>query len=750
MTAGEPSSGGNRLAAETSPYLLQHARNPVDWYPWGPEAFERARREDKPIFLSVGYSSCYWCHVMERQSFQNPAVAAVMNQHFVNIKVDREERPDVDQLYMTGVQIQTRHGGWPMSVFLTPDLQYFYGGTYFPPRDAFGRPGFLSLLTAIADAWRNRREEVNRSAADFTEMLRKLARTTRPPSPVTLDARSLVSLIDRSTEDFDYENGGYGAAPKFPRQTLLELILEVTREDSPLAAAIAAKKPELEYQLTRSLNAMMYGGLRDQLGGAFHRYATDARWQIPHFEIMLYDNAMLGWIYAEASQRFQEPRYLKVARRLFDFILREMTSPDGAFYTAFDAEVDAQEGLSYLWTRHEVESLLNRQESELFCRVYGLDQGPNFGDPHAGGIRDKNVLFVADQRRFYSEEVELAGIRSKLLSARARRKQPLLDTKIITSWNALMIRALAHAGKVLKEPRYLAAAEKAARFLLEHHRLEDGTILRCSRDGAGRIRGFLDDYAFLAHALLALHAATGDEHWRQTARQIAIETMRRFHDDQDGGFFFSDASADDLIIRQKVAGDSPLPAGAAVAARVSLELGDVQTARRTVEAFTDQVMQHAGSMSAMIGLIVDLLRLEPAIHVAPAAEASRPVPTSPQEPVLARAVQTAPDLIEVSLRIEPGWHIQANPASSGLTATALFLPVGVEGIIEYPEPLRYRAPFADREISVYSGEARITVKLGAPVWLVGTELPLTYQACSDQACLAPRNLRVRVENPPRF
>ena len=383
----------NRLADQTSPYLLQHQHNPVDWHPWGPDAIETARRENKPIFLSVGYSTCYWCHVMERESFENDRVAAVMNELFVNVKVDREERPDVDQTYMTAVQLLTRRGGWPMSVWLLPDLRPFYAGTYFPANDYQDRPGFVSLLKGLADAYHNRRAEVDASAEDVTSAVRQLAEPPPPKAAMTLDEAWLARVVERSASDYDPRHGGFGAAPKFPRQTLLELLLTYNRRHPD---------DRRMQQVRHALDAMAHGGIRDHLGGGFHRYSTDAEWLVPHFEIMLYDNAMLGWCYAEAYRQTEDRRYAAVARGIFDFVLREMTSPDGAFYTAFDAEVDAREGEPYLWTRAEVEATLaaaGTSEADIhrFCRQYGLDEGPNFADPHHGNGRpEKNVLFLAE------------------------------------------------------------------------------------------------------------------------------------------------------------------------------------------------------------------------------------------------------------------------------------------------------------------------------------------------------------------
>jgi len=567
----------NRLASESSPYLLQHQHNPVDWYPWGPEAFEVARKHDKPIFLSVGYSTCYWCHVMERQSFENPSIAKEMNERFVNIKVDREERPDVDQLYMTAVQVLTRHGGWPMSVWLTPDLRPFYGGTYFPPEDAHGRAGFVTVLRALEDAYKNRKGDVDKTATQLVGILRQLAEPAPPDRPISIDKHFIGALVERSTSDYEPTYGGFGSAPKFPRETLLELLLTYLAEPTPAhdhQSQIANRKSKIRKMLLHTLDALAAGGIRDHLGGGFHRYSTDAKWLVPHFEIMLYDNAMLAWCYVEAYRQTEDLRYAQVARGVFDFILREMTSPQGAFYTALDAEVDGQEGLNYLWTAEEIERVLGAEDAKVFNRVYGVDRGPNFADPHHGsGVPDKNILYLATPMESQAMNDRLAGMRQKLYDARKLRKQPLLDTKVLTSWNALMIRALAYGGQIFQEARYLDAAARGAQFLLKHHRTPDGGLYRTSRqpstsaspNGAAKYNGFLDDYAFLIQALLALHDAGATGQWKDEADALFDVMNRKFGDDGHGAFYFSDESATDLIVRQKYAGDSPLPSGNAIA-----------------------------------------------------------------------------------------------------------------------------------------------------------------------------------------
>ena len=752
-----PPKHTNRLANETSPYLLQHQHNPVDWYPWGPEAFEAARKDNKPIFLSVGYSTCYWCHVMERQSFENEAIAAEMNRRFVNIKVDREERPDVDQLYMTAVQVLTRHGGWPMSVFLLPDLRPFYGGTYFPPTDN-GRPGFLTVLRGIEDAYRNRPDDVEKTAGQLVDILRQLAEPSAPDSPVAINDEFVESLVRRSVDDFEPEHGGFGSAPKFPRETLLELIL-VHNRHHPSA--------ECMRMLRRTLDAMADGGIRDQLGGGFHRYSTDAEWLVPHFEIMLYDNAMLAWVYAEAFKQTGHARYADVARGVCDFVLREMTSPEGAFYTAFDAEVDAQEGLSYLWTAEGVEELLGAEDAKLFNHVYGVDRGPNFADPHHGsGAPDKNILFLpvpmekmAATLGMTEEQLQarLEPMRRTLYGARLKRKQPLLDTKIITSWNALMIRALIHTAGLLGEQRYAEAAAKAAEFLLDRHRTPDGGLYRMSRDGRAKYGAFLDDYAYVAQTLLALDAAEPTGNWRREAEHLTRAMTERFGDDELGGFYFTDKDARDLIVRQKIASDSPLPSGNAVAAMAMLELGRVEAARNTLAVFAQQLENNAEGMSSMVQAAAEYLAKghEPFTIAADETASTADRPLSPRQ--IAAGVTTvaarwaAPTELHVRLNVLQQFHVNAHEPGGGndveLIPTTLTVLGDAAGAarVEYPPGEEQRFAFTEQPIRVYGGEVTFVVRLPSPLpkgWPL--RMNLTYQACDDTACLPPVTKQLEV------
>jgi hypothetical protein len=724
---------------------------------------EKSRRENKPIFLSVGYSTCYWCHVMERECFEVEAVAAEMNRLFVNIKVDREERPDVDQLYMTAVQLITRRGGWPMSVWLTPDLRPFYGGTYFP------QPNFLAYLRGLDDAYRNRSDEVEKSAEQITQILRRLARPGLPDKSLTVDGAFIDALIDRSTSDYEPTHGGFGGAPKFPRETLLELLLKYL--DSPaIQLQIANRKSQISNlksqnpnRLRHTLDAMADGGIRDQLGGGFHRYSTDAEWLVPHFEIMLYDNAMLGWVYAESYRQTRETRDAQVARGIFDFILREMTSPHGAFYTAFDAEVDAQEGLSYLWTKAEIEAILGADDAKLFNRVYGVDRGPNFADPHDGtGRPDRSILHlpkplatVAGEMQFSVESLDarLAPMRQKLYDARSLRKQPLLDTKIITSWNALMIRALAHGGKVLDEPRYIQAAIRAAEFLLHSH-LANGTLSRTSRDGKPKHRGFLDDYAFLTQALLTLHESTGDRKWMDHASEIADSMTQKFAENESAGFFFTDSEATDLIVRQKTAQDSPLPSGNAVAAMALLELGRTQESLDILKAFAQPMADQGESMSSMVQAALCYLRKAEAFTVsASAAGSAADRPASPRQiaagVVSVKAEWMSAAELHLSLSILKGFHINAN--ETGTSAPLIATQVNVEAPgarIEYPPGEEQAFAFTQEPIRVYSGDMMFRVRFSPPLTPESkVRMSLSYQACDESACFPPVTKSIEVEVP---
>ncbi|MBI2104068.1 MAG: thioredoxin domain-containing protein [Candidatus Omnitrophica bacterium] len=580
----------NRLIHEKSPYLLQHAYNPVDWHPWGEEAFAKAKREDKPVMLSVGYSTCYWCHVMEQESFDDPEIAKLLNETVVPIKVDREERPDLDGIYMTAVQAMTGSGGWPMTVFLTHEGQPFYGGTYFPPEDRWGRPGLKTLLRSISEAWRTRRGELLASSRSLTQAIQASAAAGQS-APLTL------AILERAASQFaaqyDPAHGGFGPAPKFPRSHSLSFLLR---------AWSRGRDPKTLEMVETTLDAMARGGLHDHLGGGFHRYSTDERWLVPHFEKMLYDQALLARTYLEAHQATGKPQYAEAARDIFDYVLRDLRDPHGAFRSAEDAGEVGKEGEFYVWTPQEIEGVLGSEEAALVSRFYGVTPSGNF--EHGTTILSIQEPLDAFARRegLPPEDLRrrLSAARDALLAARGRRRRPHLDDKILTDWNGLMIGALAYGSRVLDEPRYADAAQAAAAFILDRLQREgrpfdsaQGTLLHRYRDGEASIPAFLDDYAFLAWGLTDLYEATFDARWLSEARRLTAETVRGFWDESGGGFFFSGDRNERLIAKTKELYDGALPSGNSVAALNLVRLGiltmdrDLQgRAERQLQAFS--------------------------------------------------------------------------------------------------------------------------------------------------------------------
>jgi len=582
--AGTPA---NRLLHETSPYLLQHAHNPVDWFPWGDEAIAKARTEDKPIFLSIGYSACHWCHVMERESFENAGIAALLNADFVSIKVDREERPDLDEIYMTAVVAMNGQGGWPMSVFLTPGLKPFYGGTYYPPADGYGRPGFASVLARIAHVWKHQRGEVLESADGLTDYIRaQLEETRGDTGALSLElVRNAAADLRRA---FDHSHGGWDGAPKFPSAPGIALLLREYRR---------THDPELLHMATFTLDKMARGGMYDQVGGGFHRYSVDAEWLVPHFEKMLYDNAQLVQAYLEAYQATANPSFRRVAAETLEYVLRDMSAPGGAFYSSEDADSEGEEGTFYLWTRAEIMDLLGTETGALFCRYYGVHEAGNFNSHekcHAG----QNILHVPAPPETVAADLSLttealderlAAARARLLETRAKRVRPGRDDKILTSWNALMISAFAQGARILEEPRYRNAAEQAGRFLCERM-MRDGQLLRTHRNGESRLPAYLDDYAFAAHAFLDLYDAAFDAAWLEAAESLAAMMQEKFWDDAAGAFRFTAEEHAHLIARSRPSYDGAEPSGNAMAAFVLLRLARLldhpeyqERARRVLE-----------------------------------------------------------------------------------------------------------------------------------------------------------------------
>jgi uncharacterized protein YyaL (SSP411 family) len=576
----------NRLAAETSPYLLQHAENPVDWYAWGPEALKRARAEDMPILLSVGYSACHWCHVMERESFENVETAGFMNANFVCVKVDREERPDIDAIYMEAVQGFTGQGGWPMTVFLDPAGVPFYGGTYFPPDESRGMPSFRMVMEAVLDAYRGQRDEIRERVAMTVGRLESLAKLE--PSTVP-DAAQLSEAVTTLLSHADPTNGGFGRAPKFPPASSLELLL--------------SRRTGLDH-VERTLDAMLAGGIYDQLGGGFARYAVDSVWLVPHFEKMLYDNGLLARAYLHGWQVLGHERYRRVCEETLDWLLREMRGPEGGFYSALDADSEGVEGKFYVWTPAEIRHVLEtipaaeRPGPDEILAYYGVTE--------AGNFEGKNILHLADGPET-SPPPGLDAARAALLAARAERIWPGLDDKRLASWNALAIAALAEAGAVLGRDDYLAAASDCAEFVLGTMRDENGHLLRTYKDGRAHLNAYLEDYAFLLEALLVLYESTFDPRWFTEARALAETMIERFADDEQGGFFTTSDDHEGLIARRKEVGDHPIPAGQSAAALGLLRLaalsGESCFATRAVGVFAlfgEPAVSHPDSFAHLL------------------------------------------------------------------------------------------------------------------------------------------------------
>ncbi len=576
----------NRLIDETSPYLLQHAHNPVEWHPWSEEALAKAKAEDKPIFLSIGYAACHWCHVMAHESFEDATTAQLMNDLFVNIKVDREERPDLDSIYMNAVVGLTGGGGWPMSVFLTPDGQPFYGGTYFPPTPRYGMPAFREILQAVASAWETRRDEVLQSSASITSYLRQATEFTGEHQP--LAAATLRTATQNLSRAYDRANGGWGGAPKFPQPMALEFLLR---------RYVQAPDDDLRAVIDRTLIAMAHGGMYDQLGGGFHRYSTDAHWLVPHFEKMLYDNSQLARVYLHAWQTLGDPAYRRVTREILDYVLREMTHPGGGFYSTQDADSEGVEGKFFLWTIDETRSIL-ADEAILFNEIYGVTPTGNFQEQHLPP--GQNILSiiteaedVARQKGVPLDQLDriLAEARRKLFDTRERRVKPGRDEKILAAWNGLMLAAFAEAARDRslgeRAEIYRAAAERSAEFVLRQMRASNGRLLRTWKDGQAKLNGYLEDYACVIDGLLELYQTTFAEQWFVAARELSDVMLQHFADPA-GGFFDTSDDHETLVTRPKDLQDNAVPSGNAMAVTVLLKLA----------AFTgeDRYYHHAESL----------------------------------------------------------------------------------------------------------------------------------------------------------
>ena len=574
-----PKKYTNKLIGETSPYLLQHAHNPVDWYPWGDEAFARAKAEDKPVLVSIGYSACHWCHVMEHESFEDEKVAAVMNEHFISIKVDMEERPDVDKIYMNFVQITTGRGGWPMNVFITPEKLPFFGGTYFPPSPRYGMPSWTQILLSIAEAWRERREELTRSAGEILGELRRLGVSELAPA---IDRDALDFAYGTFAKSFDAKNGGWGGAPKFPQAMSMEFLLRYWKRTGDAGALEMVRK---------TAEKMANGGIYDQLGGGFHRYAVDAVWLVPHFEKMLYDNAQLIRAYLHLYQATKDEFFRTIAVDTLEYVRREMLDPAGGFYSSQDADSEGEEGKFFVWTPEEIVKVLGEEEGRLFNTYYDVTADGNFegknilniefgarlpesGDPNKASEMSVNEAAIDGHTRF-------ANSRKKLFEAREKRIKPFRDEKVLTAWNGLMLAAFAEAAAILGDTKYLEIARRNADFFLDNmieRQADDGgrgrttRLLRTWKDGRAKLNGYIEDYANLADGLIELYQVSGDVRYLNEARTLAETMLTEFWDAEQGGFYFTSNDHEELIVRNKDFFDNATPSGNSVAADVLLKL----------------------------------------------------------------------------------------------------------------------------------------------------------------------------------
>ena len=620
MTDSTTPVHSNQLAHETSPYLLQHAHNPVDWYPWGEEALGIARAGNRPIFLSIGYSACHWCHVMERESFENEQTAAMMNTHFVNIKVDREERPDLDAIYMEAVQAMTGSGGWPMSVFLTPSGQPFYGGTYYPPQPRYGMPSFSQVLLAVSDAYKSRRGDIEEQAQRLTDAIGRTGSLSASGGELSAD------ILDEATgkllQYFDEQYGGFGEQPKFPQPMTLEFAMSQYRR---------SRDPDVLNIAEHTLQQMAAGGIYDQIGGGFHRYSVDRVWLVPHFEKMLYDNSQLLRAYLHAWQISGQPAYRRIVEETVDYVLREMTAPEGGFYSAQDADSEGEEGKFFVWTADEIETILGKEEADLLGRIYGVTATGNFEGNTILNLT-RSVADVAQQAGLPIETVEqrLAAARQKLFMEREKRVKPGRDEKVLTEWNGLMIHALADVGVVLGRQDALEAARKAAAFILAEMSQDNGFLFRSYKDGRARLNAYLEDYAAFARGLIALYESTFELRWLAEAIRLTKIMQAQFADGEQGGFYQTGLAHEQLVVRRKDFIDNAIPSGNSMAAELLLRLANLTgnddyrgEAARIFQLMAAAMAQQPTGFGRMLTALDDLLARSQEVAVVGSADDPR-------------------------------------------------------------------------------------------------------------------------------
>lgn len=734
----------NDLIHETSPYLLQHAHNPVNWHPWGENAFKLAKEQNKPVFLSVGYSTCYWCHVMERESFENEEVAAILNEHFICIKVDREERPDVDEQYMLATQLFTGHGGWPNSLWLTPDGRPWMAGTYFP------RERFVQGLEKLAALWKEQPEAIEKQAESFAEAIKKTVSRQQATGEGELSRKLVDQSLELIKSNFDEEHGGFGTRPRFPPHGDLRLLLhEAERTGDKVLLGMA----------TQTLDAIWDGGIHDHLGGGFHRYATDERWFLPHFEKMLYDNAQLMRAYTDAAVITDEPRYRAAVGDIFGWVEREMTHPEGGFYSAVDAGDKGEEGVFYVWTRDEIVKALGEEDAQLFLTTYGITEEGNWVEEATQKRPGTNIPFLS-QMLSEEDDNKLAPLRAKLLEVRDKRAYPRRDDKILASWNGLMISALAHAGQELEKPRYTKAAAASASFLARQM-LKGGLLQRSWREGEAKLPGYLDDYAYVIDGLLELHEATEEQQWLDQARQLADVMLTEFEDQTGGGFFFTSGKHEALIARSKnLAGGGNLPSGNGVAAMALLRLGKLtgdekyaQSAKRTLNALADLMARSPGASDTLILATATLLDETAPMVTSNADVRNEEAPVTIELYASRLSLQPGEKLeVAVKLTMDEGWHLYGpNPEAKFLLPTTLALSestTATAGETKYPAGEKREDVVLKESFFVYEGvvwlRLPVTISEDASPGPLTLEFKLRTQACDEKKCLQPRTAKLKL------
>ena len=745
QTPATENEGRNRLAETTSPYLLQHAQNPVYWWPWGEEAFAAARAQNKPIFMSIGYSTCYWCHVMERESFEDQEVADILNEHFIAIKVDREERPDVDEIYMAATQMMNNgHGGWPMSVFLEPnELKPFYAGTYFPKEDSGSRRGFMSVLNFMSQNFVNNREAIDKQADAVANAV--VNRLTVSPIAAPINSKTVQEGVSSLLVREDKTYGGFATKPKFPMPIYVDFLMESGWDI-----------PQVRKAVKKNLDAMLLGGMYDQVGGGFHRYSTDEKWLVPHFEKMLYDNGQLLSTYAKAYELTDDETYASVIRETVEYVQRELNSPDGGFLSAQDAETNHLEGETYLWREQELRDALTASnlssEIDFTLSVYGIDKGTNFQDPHHPEVPRTSVLYLVDHPSKLARnhglsrddfEAKLATINESILKVRATRDQPSTDDKVITSWNGLMIGGLADAGRVLDEPTWIERAKQAADFIQKEMRLEDGRLLRTWRNGVKGNAGFLEDYAAMIRGLTALYEASGDQSVLEMAKDLYAQAKIRFYVEGEG-WYDTEENQSDLFVRTRAFYDGAVPAATSMIFDALVTLSQLTGEQIYIDdafeaaKFESGVMQQAPtSVVVATGAFHRFLQEHPEkfdeeFEVSIASPS--PVRMSCASSNLSLVVGES-KVVVLKLQMAKGWHVNSNDPGFEYAVPFKITVLGDGASVSAEWPTSETITSAGESIRVFGGVVEIPITVTATS-TSGVQLMVTWQACDSESCLA--------------